>query len=186
MLKVHALVIAVLALLGFAADAWGITATAVDIAPTANCTSSAALNLAWQDAGVHTEFGRVTDAIGTTIGGFGPDPGNGNDNFSGTYGNNITTAQPDGALIGSYAWVGGNPPTEAASVEYFVLYNCSTRTVLYRCLGPYGRCPQTAPQALGLLTPVRRIPASSMPVLTAMMLLLGALGAARLRPRARA
>lgn len=168
---------------GLAGQAWAVTALSANIGATANCISNANLELSWMGAGNHFEAGTVTDTAGSTIGTFGPDT-SANDNWNGPYTNPIATAQQAGRLIGSYAWVGSNPPTESTAVEFFVIYNCSTRVVTYRCYGPYGRCPKTA--AVNLLpAPSVPIPATSKEMLAALMLLLALLGAARVRQRAR-
>ncbi len=56
----------------------------------------------------------------------------------------FSSAQPPGTVIGSYAYVGETPPIASDTAEFFILYNCSTRQVLYQCFGPYGVCPQRA------------------------------------------
>lgn len=170
-------------LYGLTGPAWAVTALSANIGATANCISNANLELSWTGAGNHFEAGTVTDTAGSTIGTFGPDT-SANDNWNGPYANPITTAQQAGRLIGSYAWVGSNPPTESTAVEFFVIYNCSTRVVTYRCFGSYGKCPKTA--AVNLLPgPSAPIPATSKEVLAALMLLLALLGAARVRQRTR-
>lgn len=159
------------------------TAVSVDIDPGANCTSRADLNLAWSGAGLHDEYGVATDRIGNNIGTFGPSSSANND-YTGTYQIPISTQQPSNALVGSYAWVGSNPPTPATAIEFFVLYNCTTRVVLLRCLGAYGSCPQSAQVAIGLL-PRPAVPASSAEMLAAMMVLIMVAGGAMLRRRQR-
>lgn len=159
------------------------TALSADVAATANCTSSADLNLAWTAAGIHDEFGVASDKNGSNIGTFGPSS-SANSDWNGPYAIPITTAQPAGALIGSYAWVGTNPPTPATAIEFFVVYNCSTRVVLFRCFGAYGSCPTTVSAALATL-PRPPIPASSAQMLAAAMVLIMLFGAFFLRrPRA--
>lgn len=177
------LALAALAMLfGLAGNALAVTALSANIGATANCISNANLELSWTGAGNHAESGTVTDAAGNTIGTFGPD-NSANDNWNGPYTNPIATAQPAGRLIGSYAWVGSNPPTEATAVEFLVVYNCSTRAVTYRCFGPYGRCPKTAAAVTMLPGSAEPIPATSKEMLAAMMLLLALLGGALARQR---
>lgn len=166
-----------------ASSALAATALAVDIDPGANCTSRADLNLSWTGAGLHDEFGVATDRIGSNIGTFGPSSSANND-FAGTYQIPITTQQPPNSIVGSYTWVGSNPPTPASAIEFFVLYNCTTRAVLLRCLGAYGSCPQSAAAAIGLL-PRPAIPASSSEMLAAMMALIMIVGGTVLRRRQR-
>ncbi|HZQ61296.1 MAG TPA: hypothetical protein VFC24_08115 [Casimicrobiaceae bacterium] len=159
------------------------TALAVDIDPGANCTSKADLNVSWSSAGLHDEFGVATDRIGNNIGTFGPSSSANND-YSGTYQIPITTQQPPNSLIGSYTWVGSNPPTPATAIEFFVLYNCSTRVVLLRCFGAFGACPRDAPAAIALL-PRPAVPASSAEMLAAMMVLVMLIGGGMLHRRRR-
>ena len=175
------LLVAIFLLLGAAGNACAVTAVSANIGATANCTSNANLDLSWTGAGNHVESGLVTDAAGNTIGTFGPDA-SANDNWNGPYASSISTAQPAGRLIGSYAWVGTNPPTETTAAEFFVLYSCSTRVVVYRCLGAYGGCPKTASAALTLLASTP-IPVTSRAMLVALMLLLAMLGGGFVRNR---
>lgn len=171
-------------LLASAPAAWGATALSVDIDPGANCTSQADLDVSWTGAGLHDEFGVATDRIGSTIGTFGPSSSANND-WSGLYQVPISTQQPPNSVIGSYAWVGTNPPTPATAIEFFVLYNCSTHVVLLRCFGAYGACPQSAATAL-LALPRPAIPASSAEMLAAMMALIMVMGGSILWRRQRA
>ena len=175
----------VLAVAAFPAS--GATALSANLDPGANCTSAADLDLAWTGAGSHQEFGIATDHLGSNIGTFGPSPST-NSDWNGVYQIPITTAQPAGSLVGSYAWVGSNPPTPATAIEFFVLYNCTTKIVLFQCLGPYGNCPTTAAAALATI-PAASVPASSAQMLAACMALLMLIAGAVLRrrpdPRAR-
>ncbi len=169
-----------------AMPASAVTALSVALDAGANCTSSADLQIAWSGAGMHEEFGMSTDRLGSVIGTFGP-AASSNSDFSGTYQVPITTAQPDNAVIGSYAWIGSNPPSASTAVEFFVLYNCSTRAVLQRCLGPYGTCPRTAAAGLAALA-TSVIPTSSREMLAVMIVLIMALAGAilfRRRPAVR-
>ena len=168
--------------LAMAMPAFAATALSADVDPGADCTARADLNLAWTGAGLHEEFGVASDRNGSNIGTFGPSSSANND-WNGLYAIPITTAQPAGSLIGSYAWVGTNPPTPATAIEFFVVYNCSTRTVLFRCFGPYASCPTTVAAALALL-PRPSIPAASVQMLVAAITLISLCGAAMLRKRA--
>ena len=155
-------------------------ALSVSLDAATSC-SNANLDVSWTNAGnPHTEFGLVTNTAGATIGGFGPDAGATTDNYTGPYAISISTPQPPGTLIGSYAWVGVNPPTAAGSIEFMVLYNCSSKQVLYACFGPYGKCASTAAAALAGTA----IPTASRESLVALALLLAVLGAWLLRRRA--
>ncbi|MDQ6619726.1 MAG: hypothetical protein M3Z31_08530 [Pseudomonadota bacterium] len=175
------LIASVLALLACASPAFALSALSVDIDPAADCNSRADLVLSWSGAGLHDEFGVATDRSGSNIGTFGPSSSANND-YSGGYQVPISTAQPAGSVIGSYAWVGSNPPTPATAIEFFVLYNCTTRAVLVRCLGAYGTCPKTALAALATL-PRPAIPASSTQTLIVLVVLMTAIGGGFLRRR---
>jgi len=173
-------------LLGLAVAAsptFAATPLSADINAGANCTSSADLNLSWTGAGTHEEFGVATDRVGSTIGTFGPSPST-NSDWNGLYQVPITTAQPAGSLVGSYAWVGTNPPTPSTAMEFFVVYNCTTKIVLFRCFGAFGSCPKTVSAALATI-PQASIPASSAQMLAAMSTLIMLMGAWVLRRRTR-
>jgi hypothetical protein len=161
-----------------------VAAQSVDIDPGANCISNANLLVSWTGAGNHFEYGLVTSETSgnTAIGTFGPQ-NSANDSFSGTYLNSFVTVQPGNTLIGSYAWVGANPPTAGSTVEYMVVYNCTTRAVFFKCYGPYGGCPMTAAAAIGLVTSRSMVPTVSPGVLIALMLVLAGVGAFVLRRR---
>jgi hypothetical protein len=85
--------------------------------------------------------------------------------------------------VGSYAWVGNNPPTPITAIEFFVVYNCTTKIVLFRCFGAYGSCPTTVAAALAAI-PASSVPASSAQMLAACMALLMLIGGVVLRRRA--
>jgi hypothetical protein len=174
--------VAMLVLAGWTSHALAITAVSVDISPSANCTSNASLNVAWTGAGNHFEFGQALDRSGATIGTFGPDA-SGNNDYTGVYFTPISTAQPAGSLIGSYASVGSNPPTQATAIEYFVVYDCSAHTVIYRCAAAYGVCARTVTAALAAVNGIG-IPASSREMLAVLIVLLSLLAAFALRRRA--
>ena len=159
-----------------------VAAQSVDIDPGANCISNANLQVSWSGAGNHFEFGLVTSETSgsTAIGTFGPQ-GSANDTFSGTYTNAFVTVQPNNTLIGSYAWVGANPPTAGSTVEYMVVYNCSTRAVFFKCFGAFGSCPTTAATAVALVTSRSMVPTLAPGVLVALVLMLAGIGALALR-----
>ncbi|MEP7208560.1 MAG: hypothetical protein ABI920_16600 [Casimicrobiaceae bacterium] len=168
----------------WAGPALAVNAGTVGLHANADCNSNANLDVSWTGAGNHFEFGAAYDAAGSVIGTFGPDT-NSNTDFSGQYTIPIATAQPANALVGAYAWVGGNPPAQATAVEYFVVYNCSTRAVLYRCSGAYGTCANRVAAALATLPfdpgTAPAVPVTSPGMLVVLMLLLGGAGALRLR-----
>lgn len=157
----------------------------VNLAPTADCQSTA--NVTWSftyTVNPAREFGDVTNLAGTRIGGFPdqPSPLTGG-SFNGTWTQPLTLPQPPNSLIGSYGGAGDNPPTTANTAEFFLLYNCTTRQVLYRCTGNYGTCPKTAQAALGRIS--EAIPAASPAALAALLLALLGGGALRLRRSSR-
>ena len=169
----------VLLMLG-AGEAQAITAGSVTIRPSANCSSDASLDLSWTGAGNHYEFGAAYDAAGIVIGTFGPDASS-NDNWNGQYLITLSTQQPANALIGSYAWVGSNPPTPNTAIEYFVVYNCTTRAVLYSCSGAYGTCARGVHEAIASLPGGPFVPTNSPAALVTLVLAVGAAGAVVLR-----
>lgn len=124
-------------------------------AANANCTDSADLNITFtSDANVTREYGRITNLAGDQLGYF--EHATGFQNHSGTYvgyGQPIGPDQPSGSLIGTYAYVGNTPP-DSATAEFFILYNCSTKQVLFSCYGQYGTCPQTAQEGQDRLNEV--------------------------------
>jgi hypothetical protein len=125
--------------------------TATSVAPTATASCSyAGLDLGIAAGAVTAEFGLVTTMSGQ-IGGFDP-KNTGLAGFDGLYEDFTLSipAQLEGTIIGSYAWVGTDPPTAADTAEWFVLYRCSdsgANEVLDTCFGDYGTCPQTAAEA---------------------------------------
>jgi hypothetical protein len=155
----------------------------VQLAPTADCQASASVQWSFTyTQNPQREFGRITNLNGTVIGSFSqPSPLTGG-SFNGVWTQFINVQQPPNTLIGSYGGAGDNPPTAANTAEFFVLYNCSTRQVLYRCTGNLGTCPQTASGGLARIT--ESIPAQSPASLAAMLLVLLGSGAWVLRRRA--
>ena len=153
-----------------------------NLAPTADCQSTA--NVTWSftyTVNPAREFGRITNVTGTVIGSYDqPSPLTGG-SFNGTWTQPITLPQPPNTLIASYGGAGDNPPTTANTAEFFVLYNCTTRQVLYRCTGNLGGCPTTALQGLARIS--EAIPTSSPASAAAMLLALLASGALLLRRR---
>jgi hypothetical protein len=129
------------------------TAQGVALNVNASCTT-ADLDLTLTTAGAAREYGLATNLAGTTLNTFEqatPLLGTFSGTFVGYQIGPLTPAQPAGALIGSYAYVGTTPPTAATTAEFFIYYNCSTRQVLLACSGAYGSCPQTAAQAQGVI-----------------------------------
>lgn len=152
----------------------------VDLAPTANCNARA--DVAWSftfTQNPQREFGRITNLAGTDLGSFNVASTLSSGSYSGQWRQDIRLPQPDNTLIGSYGGAGDNPPSAAHTAEFFVLYNCTTRRVLYACSGNLGTCPQTAAQGLARIS--EPIPASSPAALAAMLLALAASGALALR-----
>jgi hypothetical protein len=152
------------------------------LAATADCQTTA--NVQWSFTYTQNparEFGRLTIPSGTVIGSYDqPSPLAGG-TFNGTWTQPITLPQPPNTLIGSYGGAGDNPPTAAHTAEFFVLYNCTTRQVLYSCSGNLGTCPTTAMQALLRLS--EPIPATSSGTLAAVLLVVLGSGAYMLRRR---
>jgi hypothetical protein len=132
------------------------TAQGVALSAGASCTG-AHLDITLTTVAATREYGLTTNEAGDVLGEF--EQGTGLANFSGTYtgyGMPVSPGQPEGTVIGSYAYVGETPPSAADTAEFFVLYECSdsgANNVLYSCYGPYGTCPQTAQQALAWLEP---------------------------------
>ena len=60
-----------------------------------------------------------------------------------------------------------------------MLYNCTTKRVLYSCTGSYGSCPTTALEGIAKIA--ESIPATSPAPLAALLLTLFATGALALR-----
>lgn len=160
-------------------------AGAVGLASTADCQARADVQWSFTyTQNPQREFGRITNLAGATIGSFNQPSTLTSGSFSGNWRLDISNPQPPNTLIGSYGGAGDNPPTTANTVEFFVLYNCTTRQVIYRCSGNLGACPQTALQGLARTT--ESIPVHSPATLAAMLLALAATGAYALRRRASA
>ena len=120
------------------------TAQGVALSADTDC-SEADLDITLITVDAHREYGLVTLLDGTVLQEFDHDTGL--KNFNGTYvgyGLSFPSAQLPGKVIGSYAYIGETPPNASDTAEFFILYNCSTREVLYQCFGPYGVCPQRA------------------------------------------
>ncbi len=104
------------------------------LAPTADCQASASIQWSFTyTQNPQREFGRVTNVSGTVLGSYDQASPLTGGSFSGTWVQFINVPQPPNTLIGSYGGAGDNPPTTANTAEFFVLYNCTTRQVLYRC-----------------------------------------------------
>ncbi len=132
------------------------TAQGVALNTSAGCTN-ANLDITLTTSGATREYGLTTNEAGDVLGEFEQSTALGT--FSGTYfgyGMPVDPDQPEGTIIGSYAYVGETPPSAADTAEFFVLYECSdsgANNVLDTCYGPYGACPQTAQQALAITAP---------------------------------
>lgn len=153
--------------------------TSVALAPSADCSSAANVNWSFTySVNPAREFGTVTNLAGTVIGSFDQASTLSGGSFTGTWTSFISIPQPPNSLIGSYGGAGDQPPT-ANTAEYFVLYNCTSKQVLYTCGGNSGRCPRTAAAALALISDP--IPVGSTPLLVATLLSLAGGGALQLR-----
>lgn len=157
------------------------------LALTADCSALASAQWSFTfTQSPQREFGLVTNLNGVELRSYdipsplaaSPAPGS----FSGTWRQDILVPQPPNTLIGTYGGAGDTPPTAAQTVEFFILYNCTTRQVLYSCSGNLGACPRTAAQGLARIT--QPIPAQSPATLAALLLVLAASGAWLLRRRA--
>jgi|APFre7841882724_1041349.scaffolds.fasta_scaffold35001_2 hypothetical protein len=154
----------------------------VQLAPTADCQTSA--NVQWwftYTTNPVREFGRITNGSGLTIGSYEIASTLTGGTFNRTWQQPITLPQPPDTLIGSYGSAGDNPPTSAGTSEFFVLYNCTTKQVLYSCTGSYGSCPTSALEGIAKIA--ESIPATSPAPLAALLLALFATGALALRRR---
>lgn len=122
------------------------TAQGVTLAAGSTCTDGA-LAITLTTSGATREYGLATNSGGTMLSEF--EHSTVISNFSGTFnGYGIPFPdQPDGTIIGLYAYVGETPPSAGDTAEFFVLYRCDTggaNQVLDTCYGPYGTCPRTA------------------------------------------
>lgn len=131
------------------------TATSVGLSDSADC-GHADLDLGIISGDVDRELGTATSGGGTTLRAF-EQPSTGLDGYDGVfvgYHIDLDSDQPDGTIIGSYAYLGTTPPSSATTAEWFVLYKCGadgTNQVLSTCFGDYGTCPRTAPEALNAM-----------------------------------
>jgi hypothetical protein len=163
--------------------------TALALAPGADCTSNASVNWTFTyTTPPPREFASVTalqgGPQGTVIGALDQASSiSGGSSFSGLFNSPISIPQQPNTLIGTYGGIGEQPPT-VNTAEFFILYNCTTRQVLYQCRGNNGRCPRTAVQALAIIS--APIPVDSPVLLAATLVLLGGLGIFALRRRVRA
>jgi len=140
------------------------------LAAAADCQTTAAVNWSFTYTVNPTrEFGRVTNLNGTTIGSYDLPSTLTGGSFNGTWLQPITLLQPPNTIIGSYGGAGDTALTPANTVEFFVLYNCTTRQVLHTCTGRLGTCPTTAAQGLARISAA--IPTVS-PLALLMLLLL--------------
>lgn len=122
------------------------TAQGVELNEYADCSSNADLDITFTAGTITRELGWITNET-KTLGYF--EQSSSFSGFSGTfvgYGQPINTPQPEGTLIGSYAYVGDTPP-DTDTAEFFIAYECSDtpgeNVVVYTCYGEYGKCPQT-------------------------------------------
>lgn len=154
----------------------------VSLAPAADCQATANVNWSFTyTMNPAREFGRITNVAGTLIGNYDqPSPLTGG-SFNGVWTQPITLPQPPNTLIGSYGGAGDNPPTANHTVEFFVLYNCTTRQVIYSCTGNLGACPTTAMEGLARIS--EGIPSTSPAMLASLFLALLGSGAVLLRLR---
>jgi len=155
----------------------------VTLAPVADCVARADVqwSFTYTTAPVR-EFGRITNAGGVTIGSFERASPLTGGSFSGSWRQDIGLPQAPNSLIGTYGGAGDSPPTATGTAEFFVLYNCTTRQVIYSCTGSYGTCPTTALAAIA--RNAESIPATSPAALAALLLGLLTTGAFLLRRRA--
>jgi hypothetical protein len=147
---------------------------------SADCTSNASVNWSFTyTVTPATDYFSITTATGP-IGGFQqPSTVGSGGSFSGTFAAPISIAQQPNTLIGTYGSVGDFPAT-VNTAEYFILYNCTTKRVLYQCSGNAGKCPRTVTAALAIISPA--IPVGTPALVVAMLAMVGALGAFALRP----
>jgi hypothetical protein len=132
-----------------------ITATSVSLNSAANC-SVAHLDIGMEAGTVTHEAGFVTGIDGLLDSFIQSSSFSGFSGTFSTYGMPMPD-QPDRTIIGSYAWIGTNPPSAANTAEWFVLYLCDpagNNEVLDTCYGDYGTCPQTALDGLRRLMSV--------------------------------
>jgi hypothetical protein len=152
------------------------------LAAAADCQTTAAVNWSFTYTVNPTrEFGRVTNLNGTTIGSYDLPSTLTGGTFNGTWLQPITLLQPPNTLIGSYGGAGDSALNPANTVEFFVLYNCTTRQVLHTCSGRLGTCPTTAAQGLARISAA--IPVVSPLALIALLLMVLFSGAFLLRDR---
>jgi len=155
---------------------------AVSLAPTADCQTAADVQWSFTyTVNPAREFGTLTNAGGIVIGSYTRASPLSGGSFNGTWQQPMTLPQSPNTLIGSYGGAGDNPPTAANTAEFFVLYNCTTRQVLYVCSGNLGSCPTTAAQGIARIT--EAIPATSDGVIAASLAMLLATGAWFVRRR---
>ncbi len=155
----------------------------VNLAPAADCQSTA--NVSWSftyTVNPTREFGRISNVAGASIGSYDQAGLLTGGSFSGTWTQPITLPQPPNTLIGSYGGAGDAGLSTANTAEFFVLYNCTTRQVIYRCTGNLGSCPTTAAQGLARIS--EPIPATSPLARVALLLTLIGTGAFVLGRRA--
>ena len=152
------------------------------LAAAADCQTTAAVNWSFTYTVNPTrEFGRVTNLNGTTIGSYDLPSTLTGGSFNGTWLQPITLLQPPDTIIGSYGGAGDTALTPNNTVEFFVLYNCTTRQVLHSCTGRLGTCPTTAVQGLARISAA--IPVVSPFALLMLLLLVMLSGAILLRDR---
>jgi hypothetical protein len=130
------------------------TAQGVALNASAGC-GNGNLDITLTTVGANREGWRATNLAGSTLS-QGEGAATGLSTFSGTFTGFqlvFSPSQPADTQVASYAYVGETPPDASNTAEFFVFYDCTSRTVLLSCFGPYGGCPQTAQQALAALSP---------------------------------
>ena len=160
------------------------TAQGVALNASAGCDRGD-LDLTLTTAGANRESWRATNLSGAVL--VQGEARTGLSSFSGTFvdfqvgPSGFLIAQPANTLVGSYAYVGETPPDPSNTAEFFVYYNCSTREVLLACVGPYGKCPQTAQLAAAALA--RQVPTLDRWALPLTIMLIAAAGGLAMRRR---
>lgn len=152
------------------------------LAPAADCQSTA--NVSWSftyTVNPTREFGRISNVAGTNVGSYDQPSVLTGGTFNGTWTQPITLPQPPNTLIGSYGGAGDATLTPANTAEFFVLYNCTTRQVVYTCSGNLGTCPTTALQGLARVS--EPIPVNAPVALVVVLMTLIGSGALLLRQR---
>jgi hypothetical protein len=156
----------------------------VNLHPAADCQSIARVSWSFTyTVNPAREFGRVSNVAGPIGVGFDVASVLTGGSFDGTWTVGYNNPQPPNTLVGVYGGAGDLALTLANTAEFFVLFNCTTRQVIYRCTGNLGSCPTTAAQGLARIS--EPIPVTSPATLAALLLTLVGTGALVLLRRAR-